>query len=511
MKQPAIVLDKITKRFPGVVALNEVSLVLQGGLIHALVGENGAGKSTLTQVVGGVLYPDGGSLEIEGEAVAKMTPQALQTHYSVALVPQELQLCNELSAAENIWVGHEPVIAPGFPSRRKMLSKTRALYEELGLDTDVERSVKKLPVGLRQMTVIARAIARNARVLLLDEPTSVLDNEDVARLFGQLRRLKRSGVTILYVSHRLPEVFELADHIHVLRDGSVVSSSATRDTSEKTIVADMVGRELLQTRREGKPVGDHDSRTPALSAEGLCGPGVQAVTLQVAKGEVLGIAGLPGSGRTELLELIFDGSRSASGVVEVNGKRARIRSPRDAIKLGIGFLPGERKAQGIVGGLSVAANMALIDLQSLSRFGMVRYKKVESDAREGIKQFDVRCRSSQQPVKFLSGGNQQKVLLARVLRTNPSILLLDEPTRGIDVGTKAEIYRILRKLAAADVAIIVSSSDLPELLSECDRIAVMADGELQTVLHHSVATEELIVEHAIISSGREMTGSVTPQ
>jgi ABC-type sugar transport system ATPase subunit len=490
MAEPAIRAEVLSKRFGGVAALDDVTLRLAGGRVHAVVGENGAGKSTLARIVAGQLAPDAGRVDVAGE---------------VALVPQELDLCGELTVAENIWLGREPVRLRRFVARRRMRSATRGLLDELGVAIDPDVRVRTLPVALQQLVLVARATARDARVLLLDEPTAVLEVGDARRLLDFLRRLRDEGRTIVYVSHRLPEIFSVADEVHVLRDGRHVVSGPIASFDERTLVGSMVGRELARARQAAPPEPERGAaeRAPALAVHGLSGLGVHDVTLHVRPGEVLGVAGLPGSGRTGLLELLFGVRRRRAGSVEVDGRPAGHRSPAEAMRAGLAYVPGERLRQGVVGGMSVAANLALADLGAASRRGFVRPRRLAALARDAGEEVDLRYRDLGQPVRTLSGGNQQKVLLARWIHRRPTVLLLDEPTRGIDVGAKAEIYGIIGRMREAGVGVLLSSSELPELLSECDRIAVMAEGRLAGVLDARAADEESVLALALHTTADE--------
>lgn len=488
--------EKLTKVFPGVTALDRVSIELAGGRVHAIVGENGAGKSTFARILGGLLLADEGKVWIQGALVQQRTPHAVQTSHSVALVPQELQVCRELSIAENVWLGNEPRRVLGFPSYRAMRSETKKILAELGEELDPERAVGTLSVAGQQLVLIARAIARQAKLLILDEPTSVLAPRDVRRLIALLRRLADEGVTIIYVSHRLREIFELADEVHVLRDGRHISSSPTTETTEQRVIAEMVGRELKSVRGEPLRV-TASTEVPLLAVENVSAEGVRDISFEMRPGEIFGVAGLPGSGRTELLEVLFGVRRRQDGAVRLGGEEINLRGPREAIRRGVGYVPGERLRQAVIAELSVAQNIALTRLHAISKFGLISKRELERIGRHNVEKLRIRCRSVDQPLLTLSGGNQQKVVFARWLQQKPVLLLLDEPTRGIDVGAKAEIYGILRDLARGGVAIILSSSELPELLAQCDRIAVMANGRIQALLDHDEADEETVMRFAV--------------
>jgi ABC-type sugar transport system ATPase subunit len=484
----AVVASGLSKHYPGVTALDDVSLDFAPGLVTAVIGENGAGKSTLMTILAGLQRPDAGSVSVGGTTVTTFTPFALLTEHGVALVPQEIALCRERSVAENVFLGREG----GFvPSRRRLVAETRRLLDELETPIDPGRRAGALPVAEQQLVLVARAIARRCRVLILDEPTSSLTPAETGRLFALLRRLRAAGTTIIYVSHRLPELFELSDRVHVLRDGHAVAAYETRAVDARTLVRAMVGRELAE--RHARDARTRDARTPGapvLRVQDLDGPGFHSVSLQVRAGEVVGLAGLPDSGRAELLAALFGAVRT-SGAIELDGTPVRLRSPRDAIRAGIGYVPGERRAQAIFPAMDAAANLMVLDLDAASRFGVVRRGRLQAIGRQRMATLDVR--GGDGAITKLSGGNQQKVILGRWLARRPRVLLLDEPTRGVDVGAKAEIHARLAEAARDGACVVVSSSDLPELLWTCDRIVVLAHGVVAGVLDGSSATEEEIM------------------
>ena len=470
-------------RFPGVQALDDVSLAFQPGQVTAVIGENGAGKSTLMSILAGLQGPDAGTVTMDGVEVRTFAPSVLLERHGVALVPQEIALCRDRSVAENVLLGKEPGL---LPSRRAMAAETRALLEQVGAPIEPGRRAGSLPVAEQQLVLVARALARNCRTLILDEPTATLTPGESERLFDLIRRLCAGGTSVIFVTHRIPEVFMLSNQIHVLRDGRLAASFATENVAPETVVLAMVGRELSERMSTREP-----SQRTVLRVEGLSGPGFDDVTLNVHAGEILGIAGLPDSGRTELVSALFGATRS-NGLIELDGAPVKLRTPRDAIRAGIGYVPAERRAQGLFPDLNVAANLVVLDLAATGRLGIVRRGRMMRLADQQARQLDVRAAARERMSK-LSGGNQQKVVLGRWLHQRPRLLLLDEPTRGVDIGAKLEIHTRIGELAAAGSAVVLSSSDLPELLRTCDRIVVMAHGRIVGTLDGATATEERVM------------------
>jgi ABC-type sugar transport system ATPase subunit len=477
----AVVASGLTKRFTGVTALDDVSMTFEPGRVTAVVGENGAGKSTLMTILAGLQRPDEGVVEIDGRVVRQFTPHHLLTEHGVALVPQEIALCRDRSVAENILLGREPLVAL---SRRHMNQEARSLLAEIDTPIDPRRRAGSLSVAEQQVLLIVRALARDCRVLILDEPTASLTHEEVGRLLDLIARMRDNGTTLIYVSHRLPEVFAIADHTYVLRDGHLVGSYARGEVDPHGLVRAMVGRQLAERMDDhGRVPG-----RPMLETRKLSGGGFEDVDLEVRAGEIVGVAGLPGSGRGELVGALFGATRS-TGSIDLDGVPLRLRSPRDAIRNGIGYVPAERRSQGIFPDMSVASNIAVLDIDGASRFGIVRRGRTRKIAAERIATFDIRGGADGYITK-LSGGNQQKVILSRWIARRPRLLLLDEPTRGVDVGAKAEIHDALALAAAGGAGVVISSSDLPELLRTCDRIVVMAQGRIAGSVAAGDATEE---------------------
>jgi ABC-type sugar transport system ATPase subunit len=500
----AIRIQNLSRSFGPVRALEDVSFDVTTGETTALLGENGAGKSTLLKILAGLQPPSGGGITAFGENVESYDPNTMLTKYGIAIVPQELSLLPDRSVAENILAGIEPGNR-WFPSRRRMIDRALELLADLDLVVDPIAPVRTLDLATQQLIVVARSIARQCRVLILDEPTAMLTPAESDRLFALMATLKRAGTTMVYVSHRMPEVFLLADRIEVLRDGRHVASWRRDDVTPDQAVAAMVGRELGQfTARAELSIAtatDRGASAPALALRGVSGRRHRDVDLEVRPGEILGIAGLPDSGRVELLHNVFAGEVGTSGTLELLGKPYENRSPIESVERRLGFVPGERRAQGLLTSMSVAENIGVLTVKALTSAGLLKRGAFDKRASELAQGFRVKTASMDQPITNLSGGNQQKAMLARWIAIDPAVLILDEPTRGVDVGAKAEIYEQLFALADRGVAIICSSSDLPELLTITDRIAVMSEGRVVDIVATRSATEESIMTAA--------TGAVT--
>lgn len=488
---PAIEVRGLGRNFGPVRALTDVSFDVPAGEITALLGENGAGKSTLLKILAGLQSPSAGSVTVFGTEVTSFDPSTVLGKHGVAIVPQELSLLPDRSVAENIVAGLEPG-SRWFPSRREMRDRTVELLAQLDLSLDPGTTVRSLDLATQQLVVVARSIARGCRILILDEPTAMLTPAEAERLFSLMNRLKDDGTTMLYVSHRMPEVFRLADRIEVLRDGGHVAGWRRADTTPDQAVAAMVGRELdridSRAAHQARPGGE-----PALRVRELSGRRHTEVTFEVRPGEILGVAGLPDSGRVEMLHNVFGGDKGTGGTVEVLGQPYEKRDPIASVERKLAFVPGERRAQGLLTTMSVGDNIGVLSTKALSRLGFVRRRALAEQAAEQAGKLRVKTATMDQPVTNLSGGNQQKAVLARWLAIRPGVLILDEPTRGVDVGAKAEIYEQLFALADQGLAILCSSSDLPELLTLTDRIAVMSEGRLVSTVETADATEESIM------------------
>jgi ribose transport system ATP-binding protein len=481
----------VVKRFPGVTALGGVTLDFPEGSTIAVMGENGAGKSTLMSIIAGLAGPDEGSVSVRGVEVRHFDPHTLLDEHRVALVPQELALCEERTVAQNILLGAEP----GFvPSSRAMRRRSRDLLGQLQVDLDPDILAGRLTVAEQQMIVLARGLAREAHTIIMDEPTAALTPTESGRLFELVERLRADGTTVIYVSHRLPEVFRLCQLIHVLRDGMVTATLAAGETTERDVVRAMVGRELVHTDVSTLPRPAAEA-PPVLDVRGLSGRGFEEVDVAVRGGEVVGFAGLPDSGRDRLLAAIFGASRPGAGEIRVDGEVVDIKVPRDGIRAGIAYVPAERRREGILPAMSVEENLIVLDLAELGSAGFVSPRKARRLAAERVRRFDVRGRTDG-AIANLSGGNQQKAVLARWIGRSPRVMLLDEPTRGVDVGAKAEIYDLIEDLAKGGAGVIFSSSDLPELLRVSMRICVMFQGRIVAELSRQDASEESILGFA---------------
>jgi ribose transport system ATP-binding protein len=484
----------VVKRFGATVALDAASLEVQPGEVHALLGENGAGKSTLLSVLGGLVFPDAGTMEVDGAAYAPRSPRDARAR-GIALIHQELSLFPHLSVAENVLMGTEPA-RRGLWDREEARHLTRAVLAEFGHpDIDPGAVVGRLPIGARQVVEICRAIATRARVVLMDEPTSSLPRGDVERLFALIGRLSAAGVAVVYISHFLEETRAVASAFTVLRDGRTVGSGALASVSNDQIIALMVGRTVseLFPRREWAPTGE-----VALEVAGLAAPGLREASFSLRRGEVLGIFGLMGSGRTEMVRALFGLAHPEAGRVCVFGReRSLAAAPSERLAEGLGYLSEDRKGEGLALPLPVADNITLTRLSSCSRRGVLEPARQRQQSAERARELDVRMRGPGQPVRTLSGGNQQKVAFARIVHQQAGLLLLDEPTRGIDVASKAQIYEAVSRAAAAGKAVLMVSSYLPELLGVCDRIAVMSRGRLGPARPVAEWTPEGMLEAAI--------------
>jgi ribose transport system ATP-binding protein len=491
-----IQLEKITKRFPGVLALDQVTLSVYPGEIHAVIGENGAGKSTLMNLLAGELQPDDGLIRFNGAATLIPNP-VVSRRLGISVVFQELALCPNLSVAENISLWRMSEQAPlAFLDRKLYTTTAMETLTSLGLvNMDLRQPVGQLSVAKQQMVEIARAISTKARVLILDEPNSALTQEESEHLFDVVRQLRDAGVAIIYISHHLQEVLDLADRITVLRDGRVVDTLAVNGATISSLIASMVGRNITAAERdfELKTFGE-----TALEVDNLNSPNAfKDISFQVRAGEVVGIAGLPDSYKDELVEALFGLGKIESGEIRLNDKPVRISSPTDAIRQGMYQIPADRRGAGALLQMTLQDNIVASSLPKVSKSGFLLHNDARSLAQKYFERLDIRATGVSQPMANLSGGNQQKVILARGLATNPAVFVLHEPTRGIDVGAKAEIYKILQNLAEQGAAILIVSSELPELISQCDRILVMYAGQISGVFAHGDATEEQILACAM--------------
>ena len=485
-REPVVRLRGISKEFPGVKAVDEVNLEILPGEVHALAGENGAGKSTLMKILSQVERPTEGEVEISGERVAFHGPGHAQS-LGVAMVYQEFALAPHLSVAENLFLGREPARA-GFVNRRKEKEKARELLGRVGLEVDPGRLVSSLTVAEQQRVEIAKALAIEAKVLILDEPTATLAEKEIEGLFEVIRELISRGISILYISHRLDEIFRIADRVTVMRDGKVVNTVPASELDEEKLVRLMVGREVgnLYPKPEAE-IGDVVLRVSGISR----GTVLQDCSFEVHSGEILGFAGLVGAGRTELARAVFGADPVDSGAVELEGEEVRIKDPQTAIEAGIGYLTEDRKGEGLALQLGVAQNITLAHVPV--RAGFLDLGAERRTARRRRDELNIRTPSIRRRVQVLSGGNQQKVVVAKWLETRAKVLFFDEPARGIDVGAKAEMFGLIGNLAEEGRAIVLISSYLPELLNMCDRILVMREGQVAGTLSREEFSEERVI------------------
>jgi inositol transport system ATP-binding protein len=484
-------MTNICKQFPGVRALDNVELKVRKGTVHALMGENGAGKSTLMKCLIGIYTPDAGAIIFQNEKIS-----VRNTHYALAkgisMIHQELNPIPHMTIAENIFLGRETRTWYGLVDMKKMNRRTKALLDRLAIKLDPDAKMVDLSIANTQLVEIAKAVSYDSDLIVMDEPTSAISETEVGVLFKTIRSLKEQGRSIIYITHKMDEVFEIADEITVFRDGKYIGTDRTNTLTRNQLIQKMVGRELTEMfPKERAEIGE-----TVLEARGLTGPKFRNVSFEVKRGEIFGVAGLMGAGRTELLEAVFGVRRPDSGEVFIDGKKVEIRSPADAIRLGLALLTEDRKLTGLFINAMVRDNMVIANMNQYTRGFFIDFRQITSDCEKMRDQLQIKTPSLKQLIKYLSGGNQQKVLISRWLLTEPSILILDEPTRGIDVGAKAEVHRLMSELTRQGKTIIMISSELPEILGMSDRIMVMHEGEKIGVLSRAEATQEKILRLA---------------
>ena len=490
----------IVKRFPGVVALDQVDFDIRAGEVHGLIGENGAGKTTLMHILAGAQQPTEGEILLDGRPVRfANTSEAIK--HRISVVYQELNLIPYLTVAENIFLGREKLAVTGLIDSKWQNHRCKELLSQLDPSIDPRARLNSLRVGQQQIVEIAKALSSQARVIFMDEPTSAISDNEVEVLFKLIGSLGREGIAVVYVSHKMDELLRITDRITVLRDGKFVGTLKTSETRQEEIVRLMVGRNLqdLYTKSQST-IGDEVLRVESLCQRSIVGERllVDDVSFSVAAGEVFGVFGLMGAGRTELMESLFGlHPKTTTGTVTIKGSRCEINSPAAAMRYGIGLVPEDRKEQGLVLGLSVENNISLSNIGRIEKFRFLDRKREEQHATEFVNKLSIKTPTVRQTAKALSGGNQQKVVLARVLSTNPSVLLLDEPTRGIDINAKSEIYALIDELRRQGMAIVVVSSELPELLGISDRMMVMCEGRKTAEFHRDDATEEKLMQAAV--------------
>ena len=487
-------MEGITKTFPGVKALDDVRFDVCAGEIHALAGENGAGKSTLMKILSGEYLADSGTIQLKGQAVRIANPQTAQ-NMGIAIINQELSLIPYLSVAQNIFLGREPVKRYSKLVDWKKLNQGAKKYlDRLNLDFGPQTPVMDLSIAQQQMVEVAKALSFDAEILIMDEPTSALTEKESEVLFGLIRELRDRGIAVIYISHRMEEIKLLADRITVFRDGCYVGTSRISDITIEGIIRQMVGRKL----QEHAPATFNQSAKDLLKIVDLTSrrSGIETINLTLAKGEILGISGLVGAGRSELARAIFGVDSIDTGDIFIDGRKVKIKSTQDAIEAGIGLVPENRKEQGLLLNMTVGDNITINILKKLSRFLLLNKKKARDIAREYIHKLNVKTPGYMEKTINLSGGNQQKIVIAKWLTMQPRIMILDEPTRGIDIGAKNEIYALINELAGTGMGILIISSELPEILRLCNRIAVMSQGKITAILSREEASQELIMQYA---------------
>ncbi len=483
----------ISKSFPGVHALKGVDFDLREGEVHALIGENGAGKSTLMKILSGLYQADEGEIRLKGKRLDVLGIKQM-IDAGVSVIYQELNLIQYLSVAENIFLGREPIWAGGFINWKKMYQDVEDLLKPFNVDIDPKAKIHNIGPAYQQVVEIAKALSLKSDIIVMDEPTAALTGNEVERLFEMVNNLKKTGVSIIYISHRLEELARVADRVTVIRDGERIVTKPLAELQTEEIIRHMVGRQLTEKFPVADiPVGDEALRVEGLSKHGSCSD----VSFSVRKGEILGFTGLVGAGRTEIMQLIYGYTKKDAGRIFVNGKETIIHSPRDAVSKGIGLIPEERKKQGLVLGLSVFDNSALTVLDKYSFVGFLRQKDLTGLVRNMISKMDIKTPSVNQQVRYLSGGNQQKVVLAKWFVRQCGVYIFDEPTRGIDVGAKVEIYKLMQNLAQGGAAVIMVSSELPEIMNMSDRIEVVFGGRIVKEFKKGEATDEQVMEYAL--------------
>ncbi|MEG2291600.1 MAG: sugar ABC transporter ATP-binding protein [Clostridium sp.] len=492
---PMLKMEGVSKLFPGVKALDKVNITAYGGEVTALMGENGAGKSTLMKILSGVYEKDEGKIFIDGDE-AKIKGIKSAEDYGITIIHQEMSVLNNLTVAENIFLGNEKSNKfTGRVNKKELVERSKLFLEQIGCNIDPDKLVADINVGEKQMVEIAKALTKNAKLIIMDEPTTALTEVETKSLFKVIENLKKKGIAIVYISHRMEEIFAICDRVEVLRDGKYVGSALIKDIDNDKLISMMVGRKI----EDQIPYKCIDKGNSILEVLDLCSAaGVNNASFEVKSGEILGIAGLMGSGRTELVKTIFGEYKKTSGKIKIKGKEVEIKNIQEAIEYGICYLSEDRKKEGCVLGLSVADNMILSNLKKYeNKWKSIDKNKAMKDVDYYIDKMKIKTPNRDQLMKNLSGGNQQKVILAKWLMLSPEILIIDEPTRGIDVGAKKEIYELLNELKKMGKAIIMISSDLPEVLGMSDRIMVMSEGKVSGELSRSEASQENIMKLAV--------------
>jgi ribose transport system ATP-binding protein len=505
MPVPLLELKSISKSWPGVRALDSVDFSLESGEVHALIGENGAGKSTMIKILTGAIRADSGEIVLDGRSYQGFTIKQAQ-ELGIGAIYQELNLIPNLSIAENVFFGRE-FAKQGLVDFRRLNTEAGLIIKRMGFDLDPRMTVGRLGTAWQQIVEIAIAISKNTRILIMDEPTAPLSTEEVSKLFQLIRRLKADGVSIIYISHRLEELYEICDRVTVLRDGARIDGFPIREAGKERLISLMVGRPLLNQYPPKLPVPSDSP--PVLEVEGLQGGKFRNVSMVLRRGEILGLAGLVGAGRTELVRAIFGADAKTAGVVRKNGRKIEIGSPLDAIRNGIVLLPEERKSQGLFLNLSLSDNMVFPNLAKYGRLAILNAKLIKKDVLGMIASLRIKTSSDRNRVLFLSGGNQQKVIIARWMLMDADVIIFDEPTRGIDVGAKFEIYMLMNKLKSEGRSLIVISSDMQELIGVSDRVYVMCNGRMKgELVGEAIGQERILRLAADFSDGEDVQESV---
>jgi ABC-type sugar transport system ATPase subunit len=495
-KDLLLLTEEISKSFPGVRALDHLNLQVKSDEVHAIVGENGAGKSTLMNILSGVYLPDEGRILFNQEEVTFKSPKQAQDQ-GIVMIHQELSLATNMTVMENVFIGRFPRNWLGFINYKELYQDCKELFQAIGIvGIEPDQVVEELSISEMQMVEIAKALSLQAKLIIMDEPTASLTKNETDILLSVIKDLRNKGVSVLYISHRMEEVFSISDQITVLRDGKYITTMPTKDTTPEKVISLMVGRELSKMFQR-QYTTKVKNQQPILEVKGLSfGQKVKNADLKVYPGEIVALTGLIGAGRTELVESIFGRNKISSGHIWFEGKEVKISSPMDAIKLGISLLPEGRKIQGIFAEMSVRENISISGMQKFNKTLFLSRKKEKQEAEDYVKQLGIRTTDIEKEIRYLSGGNQQKTIFARSLLTKPKLLFLDEPTHGVDVGAKGEIYEIIDRLVKNGVSIVLISSELPEVLTLADRILVMREGEIVRELFNYEASQENIMNFA---------------
>lgn len=493
---------QIDKQFPGVHALDHVDFKVRAGEIHALMGENGAGKSTLMKVLTGLYTKDSGEILFDGQSVSFHSPMESQ-RAGISTIYQEINLIPYLSVAENIFIGREPMKRTGI-DWKTMYQRAEELLCEMGIEIDVTKELRSYSTAIQQMIAIARAIFSNAKLVVMDEPTSSLDEKETAILFQQMRRLKANGLAIIFISHRLDEIFEICDTVTILKDGCLVGEQPVEQLTKLELVSKMIGRDATEILKQKNGRYDAREKKTILAASGISNAvKLRDMNVTVRTGEIVGLAGLLGSGRTEFARVVFGQDTDYEGSLEINGEKIRLKSPRSAIARGLAYCAEDRKVEGIFPHMSVRENMTIAMLPKISRFGVLNARKQGQVVDRFIRSLNIKTPSPEQQIRNLSGGNQQKVLLARWLCMEPDLIILDEPTRGIDVGAKSEIEELIQEIAGRGIGVLLISSELEELVRNCHRVVVVRDGHNVGELEGEDISEEHIMERIAQGAGED--------